>query len=35
VKFAETVEVNCSLPVKVFSTVVEAEKWLLEKDKNK
>ena len=27
-KFAETVAVNRGLPVKVFSTVTEAEKWL-------
>ena len=29
--FAETVATNRSLPVKVFSTVAEAEKWLQEK----
>jgi hypothetical protein len=28
-KFAETVAVNRGLPVRVFSTVTEAEKWLL------
>lgn len=28
-KFAETVAVNRGLPVKVFSTVSDAEKWLL------
>jgi hypothetical protein len=28
--FAETVAVNRSLPVAVFSTVAEAEKWLLD-----
>jgi hypothetical protein len=28
-KFAETVAVNRSLPVRVFSTVGEAERWLL------
>jgi hypothetical protein len=27
-KFAETVAVNRGLPVRVFSTVAEAEKWL-------
>jgi hypothetical protein len=30
-KFAETVAVNRGLPVRVFSSVSEAEKWLLEK----
>jgi len=34
-KFAETVAVNRSLPARVFTTVADAEKWLLEKDKNK
>lgn len=29
-KFAETVVVNCGLPVRVFSSVSEAEKWLLD-----
>jgi hypothetical protein len=29
-KFAETVAVNRGLPVKVFSTVSDAEKWLVE-----
>ena len=29
--FAETVAVNRSLPVKVFPTVADAEKWLVEK----
>jgi hypothetical protein len=28
-KFAETVAVNRSVPVKVFSSVSDAEKWLL------
>jgi hypothetical protein len=28
-KFAETVAVNRGLPVKVFATVLDAEKWLL------
>jgi hypothetical protein len=32
-KFAETVAVNRSLPVSVFSSVSEAKKWLLEKDR--
>lgn len=31
-QFAETVAVNRALPVKVFATVAEAEKWLAEKD---
>ncbi|MHA1940033.1 MAG: hypothetical protein ACW97O_17665 [Candidatus Thorarchaeota archaeon] len=31
-KFAETVAVNRALPVTVFSTVADAEKWLLAKD---
>ena len=30
--FAETVAVNRSMPVKVFQTVAEAEKWLLRTD---
>jgi hypothetical protein len=30
--FAETVAVNRALPVRVFSTVTAAEKWLLEKN---
>ena len=30
--FAETVAVNRSLPVKIFSKVAEAEKWLLSND---
>jgi hypothetical protein len=32
-KFAEDVAVNRSLPVKVFSSVNDAEKWLLDKDR--
>jgi len=31
-RFAETVAVNRALPIKVFSTLAEAEKWLLEND---
>jgi hypothetical protein len=31
-KFAETVAVNRSLPITVFSSVSDAEKWLLGKD---
>src|SRR5262245_13907617 len=31
-QFAETVAVNRALPVTVFSTVAEAEKWLLDAD---
>jgi hypothetical protein len=31
--FAETVAVNRSLPVAVFSTVADAERWLLEADR--
>jgi hypothetical protein len=31
-KFAETIAVNRALPVRVFSTVAEAEKWLLNSD---
>jgi hypothetical protein len=31
-QFAETVAVNRGLPLRVFSTVAEAEKWLLEKN---
>lgn len=30
-KFAETVALNRALPLRVFSTVAEAEKWLLSK----
>lgn len=30
--FAETVAVNRALPARVFSTVAEAENWLLSKD---
>jgi len=30
-KFAETVAVNRGLPVMVFSSVSDAEKWLLNK----
>jgi hypothetical protein len=29
-QFAETVAVNRGLPLRAFSTVAEAEKWLLE-----
>ncbi len=32
-RFAETVAVNRFLPVKVFSTVSDAEQWLLGKDR--
>jgi hypothetical protein len=32
-KFAETVAVNRSSPIRVFSTVPDAEKWLLDKDR--
>jgi hypothetical protein len=32
-KFAETVAVNRGLPVTVFSSVNDAEKWLLSKDR--
>lgn len=32
-KFAETVAANRFLPVKVFSSVIDAEKWLLGKDR--
>jgi hypothetical protein len=32
-KFAETVAVNRSLPVSVFPTVAEAEKWLQAQDR--
>jgi hypothetical protein len=32
-KFAETVAVNRSLPIMVFSSVSDAEKWLLDKDR--
>jgi hypothetical protein len=31
-KFAETVALNRSLPLRVFSTVAEAERWLLSKE---
>lgn len=31
-KFAETVALNRSMPMRVFSTVAEAEKWLLSKE---
>ena len=31
--FAETVAVNRSLPVAVFSTVADAERWLLDRDR--
>ena len=33
VKFAENVAVNRAIPVMVFSTVSDAEKWLQEKDR--
>jgi len=32
-KFAETVAVNRSLPVRLFSSVADAERWLVEKDR--
>jgi hypothetical protein len=32
-QFAETVAVNRGLPVMVFSTVADAEKWLLQNDR--
>jgi hypothetical protein len=32
-QFAETVAVNRGLPVVVFSTVADAEKWLLSEDR--
>ncbi len=32
-QFAETVAVNRELPVTVFPTVADAEKWLLEQDR--
>jgi hypothetical protein len=32
-KFAETVAVNRFLPVKLFSSVSDAEKWLLDEDR--
>ncbi|MCI0505780.1 MAG: hypothetical protein L0Z73_06665 [Gammaproteobacteria bacterium] len=32
-KFAETVAVNRGLPVTVFPTIADAEKWLLEKER--
>ena len=32
-QFAETVAVNRSLPAAVFSTVADAERWLLNKDR--
>jgi len=31
-RFAETVAVNRGLPVRVFSSVADAEKWLLDED---
>jgi hypothetical protein len=31
-QFAETVAINRSLPVSVFSTVADAEQWLLKKE---
>jgi hypothetical protein len=31
-KFAETVAANRGIPVKVFSSVTDAEKWLVGKD---
>jgi hypothetical protein len=34
-KFAETVAVNRGLPVTVFSSVSDAEKWLQSKDHGK
>ena len=33
--FAETVAVNRALPVRVFSTVTAAEKWLLDKSRER
>jgi len=33
-RFAETVALNRGLPVKVFSSVSEAKKWLLEKGRD-
>jgi hypothetical protein len=32
-KFAETVAVNRGMPVRVFTSVADAEKWLLEEDR--
>jgi hypothetical protein len=32
-QFAETVAVNRALPVTVFSTVADAEKWFLDEDR--
>jgi len=32
-KFAEDIAVNRALPVTIFPTVAEAEKWLLDKDR--
>jgi hypothetical protein len=32
-QFAETVAVNRALPVTVFSTVADAERWLLDEDR--
>ena len=32
-QFAETVAVNRGMPVTVFSTVADAEKWLLDEDR--
>jgi len=31
-QFAETVAINRSLPVSVFSTVADAERWLLKEE---
>lgn len=31
-QFAETVALNRALPVTVFSTIADAERWLLSKD---
>ncbi|HXZ25219.1 MAG TPA: hypothetical protein VEI24_03275 [Nitrospiria bacterium] len=33
-KFAETVAVNRAMPVRVFSSVIEAERWLRGDDQN-
>jgi hypothetical protein len=32
-KFAETVAINRALPLMVFSSVGDAEKWLLDEDR--
>ena len=32
-QFAETVAVNRALPVTIFSTVADAERWLLDEDR--